>query len=388
MNYDNVIRQLCQEIAKANPRIYLCASGTGGRIQQYLQEIPGAGSYLMGASFPYATDQMDDFLGFKPEKYCSSTTAMQIALESYYRAFDPNDTRPAIGFGLSGVVAATREHKGGNRIICAAVTEIGCHVYKLDLPMRVGLEARLLDNHVADLFGIYCLHSALGLVPSFELLTEIMKTPIWGYEHSLFSDEVARDLVLKLPYWDANNKRGTLEDAKWHTLLYPGAFNPPHYGHHKLAREAQSNQSNVYEHNNDPLFMISVDNPHKPWLSVTDILKRAKMLKGSYRVFTVGEPLFTDKVNNWPATRLIIGTDTLDRLLDPKWGPTTEEVITTFRNKLVQFYVANRTVDGELLTLEQLKNKWSLNQYNCNTLFLQLHTVCDISSTELRNKPT
>src|SRR3954468_8124020 len=86
-------------------RISIAASGAGAGLQKMLWDVPGISAVLMEGVFPYSTDATDQFLRFKPEQYCSAKTAMAMAMECYYRAYQPGGPK-AIGVGLSASVAS------------------------------------------------------------------------------------------------------------------------------------------------------------------------------------------------------------------------------------------------------------------------------------------
>ena len=61
-----------------------------------------------------------------------------------------------------------------------------------------------------------------------------------------------------------------------------------------------------------------------------------------------------DKARRFPGSRILIGVDALIRMLDPKWGPPIEPMLQEFRQLGIKFLVADREVDGKLLTLDGL----------------------------------
>lgn len=362
--------------AKNNPRIYICASGAGAGIQNYLWEVPGCSKYFIGASFPYATKEMDEFLGYKPEKYCSRKTAIQIAFESYYRAVDIKDCQFKnfnIGVGLTGVVASTREHKGGNRIFCSIVTNTEVHLFSVELKMATGFHARRNDGNVSDFLALYGIGKILGMNFSNADL-EIIRE--YNIKHEIISNDEALEYLLEYPYWDPYNKRHPRKNGDW--AIFPGAFNPVHFGHKNLVKEVVEKT-----HCNGVLYTISINSPHKPKLLVGDILRRSKLLEGVHRLFD-NEPLYLDKVKNWPTKYFIIGSDALERLLDPKWGPNTEEVLEGFKKNQIKFFVSVRILNDTEITLDSIYKKYPIVK-KYEYLFNLLETKTNISSTEIRN---
>jgi hypothetical protein len=63
--------------------------------------------------------------------------------------------------------------------------------------------------------------------------------------------------------------------------IFPGAFNPPHLGHLGAARACGE----------AAIFAITTDPPHKPPLTLAELLQRAKLLRGHRCVFAEGDAL-------------------------------------------------------------------------------------------------
>lgn len=379
MNLDFACRAIVDHInndCKNSLRIYVCASGAGAGIQNYLWEVPGCSKYFIGAVFPYSTNEMDKFLNFKPEKYCSRQTAMEIAFESFYRAVDPNDLQSKntnIGVGLTGVVASTREHKGGNRVFCSIVTNTETHLFTVELPMGVGFHARRNDGNISNFLALF----GIGKVAGINFENDILQlAEEYNFKHEVIPNEEAVNLLLKYPSWSGDKRH---EYKTCHKVIFPGAFNPPHEGHFEMSKEVAKNVGEL------TLFTVSVDNPHKPKLLVGDILRRSKMLQGQERIFTLGEPLYLDKAKNHKGKKFLIGSDALERLLDPVWGPNTKEVLDGFKECEIEFFVSERTLNDKEITLESIYQKYPL-ALEYKDLFTIVNTKINMSSTEIRNR--
>jgi hypothetical protein len=94
---------------EAVAQVYLVCTGAGAGLQQLVWSVPGVSSFLVGASFPYATNAIDEFIGFTPERYSSEATAVDMASAAFLRAGGgPN----AVGIAVTAKVASI-EHRGG-----------------------------------------------------------------------------------------------------------------------------------------------------------------------------------------------------------------------------------------------------------------------------------
>ncbi len=331
-------------------RIFLACTGGGAGAQQMIWRAPGCSEYFAGAVFPYGEDQIDDFLGFRPERFCSEDTAIDLAMAAYMRAW--NGTGAAYGVGLTAVTASSREHRGGNRAHAAMVSHEGALVATLDLGNNVGSALRLED-------GALCDQLALGLLDMAPLSNGPKVTNV---------TELARLRLLARPYFAETGRRtGGAPDG---LALYPGAFNPPHNGHLEIADKCDG-----------AVFSITADPPHKPRLELHELLQRAKLLKGSRLLLSEGDALYIDKARRHPGRQIVIGADALVRMLDPKWGPEVTPMLEEFERLAITFLVFGRSVNGEWMPPSKAKFKTPPRFTN---LFQCMPGRWDLSSTELR----
>jgi len=344
-----------------NRRVFIAATGAGAGAQHDLWKIPGCSSYFCGAAFPYGTDQTDEFLGFKPDKYCSEDTALYLAMESYKRAWNGRDCE-AIGIGLSASVASVSKHRGEHEIFASVVYGDGLVAsHHQILKKGQGDEARHRDGNKADRMITGLLRFATG--KSVESKNFTYKTG------------EAIELFFKKPFFDVDGTRGPNPSIiNGPVTLYPGAFNPVHKGHVAIAEAANA------------IYNITQDSPHKPPLSLADMLQRAKMLKGKRVLFSRGDPLYIDKARLAPGTTFMIGSDALLRMLDPKWGPEVKHMLYEFVSLYTTFLVAPRIVDGQLLTMDNVLDSCGVDFQTRHDLFKELKIEpSDISSSQIRN---
>jgi len=96
-------------------------------------------------------------------------------------------------------------------------------------------------------------------------------------------------------------------------LLFPGSFNPMHEGHVLLARVAE-------ELRQQPLaFEISVTNVDKPPLASETVRNRLAQFAWKSPVELTRAPTFLEKSRLFPGTTFVIGADTAERLVAPKY---------------------------------------------------------------------
>lgn len=333
------------------PWVYVVATGGGSKIGSYLWEVPGISSVLAGESFTYSCHETDRFLQFKPDKYCSEETAIHMAMAAYMRACEsvPSGRMP-IGLAVTANVASSKEHRGDHRIHAAIITPHSRIYTHVILNKGCGHDIRGRDGRICDQVGFNLMLRVLGcsdipimvsgsdsvemqwehyqIIPQYVDIPETKLRELF-FQHPLFT-ELGRFLDNVYDYSDV--------------VLFPGTFNPIHDGHMFMA-EAVQDIGNV-----STLYMITADSPHKPPLPVVTMLAKAVKIRMSDPtrcvLFTQNDPLFIDKARKFPGASFLVGADSVERLLDPRWyGGKPEAVVDMldeFERLGTRFYVFGR----------------------------------------------
>jgi hypothetical protein len=330
-------------------RIFLACTGAGAGAQQELWKVPGCSAYFAGAAFPYGEDQTGDFLGFRPERFCSRETAIDLAIAAYHRAWDGPGC-DAVGVGLTATVASTREHRGGHRVHGAVMTSGGVRCQTLSLPKGVGETARQRDGVECDLLAVRLATAPDGFPDA--------TTEAWAR-------------FFERPVWTVEGKRGPAAEIGARPVLFPGAFNPPHAGHIEPARATGAT------------FAVCANAPHKPPLSLAELVQRAKMLRGHRVLFSEGDPLYLDKSRRFPGATFVIGADALERMLDPKWGLSPTALLAELAQLGARFLVIERRSRGKVLTSDDVLRGAGVHP-EYSSLFRTVPGRWDVSSTDLR----
>lgn len=360
------------KLKTANINIHIIATGAGAGLQQKLWEVPGSSAYLSGCSFPYATDEQEEILGFMPEHFCSEEAAVDLASAAYMKAYKFGGKNP-VGVGLTASVASEVEHRGDHRVHACIITDDKVVCAHKTFEKGVGLSRRQLDGEECDDLGAFLLIDTLGIATSNFSFSDYL-----SYKDAT---DLAQARFFRYPFFSSNGKRLKTVPKSQHWALMPGAYNPPHEGHFGTADQV------LNEYNRRVIFEITAEPPHKDTLSIQDLLKRAKLLQGHDRFFTRQEPLYIDKARSFPGVPLVMGADSMLRMLDSKWGVDLVDSFEEFKDLKTTLYVAGRTVNGKFITREDLLEDISPELHGLFDLVTKsVGGHWDISSTELRKK--
>ena len=357
-----------------NSLVHVSTTGAGIELQRRLW-VPGSSKYFVGCFTPYRRTQTHSFLGHIPkDSYVCADVAYDMAASSYIRATEAKvheglDGNP-VGIGVTAAVATNRLPRGELEAHVSIITQ---HVVRhLHVPFKkeVGAEARwqqddLLSEHV------------LGLLTGI-LRGEVPTDPE--------AEEAALRCFYEYPIFSTDGTRKSVSEREPAVYL-PATLNPIHDGHRAMCKAVEDRLS--------PLpgkirvqYLVSSVSPHKGRLSVSDMLFKAGMLRAerwrneSRQVeFTRDEPLFIDKARKRPGSAFVIGADTMQRMLDPKWGPEITPMLAEMRTLGTKFYVMGRVISGQWVVCEDI----SVPGYY-GGMFVGLPGRVDISSTELRAK--
>ena len=138
--------------------------------------------------------------------------------------------------------------------------------------------------------------------------------------------------------------------------LFPGSFNPLHFGHRLLMNSAAKYMGD----NQSMFFEIAALHPDKGYLDEQEIVRRVHQFynsesddskavcqESSYSVIISRASLYLDKAKIFPNSTILIGADTMARILDPKYyeGQSMDSVVDMLqkiRSFGVAFLVAGR----------------------------------------------
>jgi nicotinic acid mononucleotide adenylyltransferase len=354
--------------------LHISATGAGPGLQFNLWGQPGCSEYLVGFFTPYAKTQLHSFLGHEPDdSYVSESVAYDLAMASYIRSAEHKSVWGGegnpVGVGITASVASNRIPRGEQRAHICVITQN--MVLKHKVPLHKGEGRVMRIQHDAEV-------TRAATLMLTQALTKPWETPETHQE--------ALDRFYRYPVFNTNGTRLPRTSGGEGAVYLPATLNPIHDGHRSMAATAEEQLSPSGPGRIQVSYLVSSSSPHKGRLTVQEMLDRAGMLraerwKGQSRAveFTHDEPLFIDKARRRPGSVFLIGADTMERMLDPKWGPEVGDMLQEMKNLGCKFLVMGRVMDGKFKTCRDFRVPWPHGN-----LFDPLGGRVDISSSELR----
>jgi hypothetical protein len=311
---DAAWQQLISTLHASGRKAALAITGGGSGAVGELLRIPGGSRLLIEAQVPYDALALATFLGFAPAQACSADTAIAMARTVRARAarLMPAGT-DLVGLGATAALVSDRPRKGEHRFHIAFANSAG--IAHCTCVMAKGRRDRAAEEDLASRAIVLWLARACGIAaPSPRSLLDADE----HYQETVVASGAAVDTIDQLLVGELD--RVTVQpdgqimlSAPQPFVLFPGSFNPIHEGHVLLARVAE-------ELRQQPLaFEISVTNVDKPPLPGETVRHRLSQFAWKSRVELTRAPTFLEKSRLFPSTTFVIGADTAERLVAPKY---------------------------------------------------------------------
>jgi hypothetical protein len=308
---DAAWQQLVSALHASGRKAALAITGGGSGAVGELLRVPGGSRLLVEAQVPYDALALATFLGFAPAQACSADTAIAMARSVRARAAKlvPAGTE-LVGLGATAALVSDRPRKGEHRfhIAFASSTRIA-HCTGV---MAKGRRDRAAEEDLVSRAIVLWLAHACGVVaPSPRGLLDTDEHFAEAVDASL--DTIDQLLAGEFDRITAQPDGQMMLSAPQPVVLLPGSFNPVHAGHVLLARTAE-------ELRQQPLaFEISVTNVDKPPLAGKTVRDRLAQFAWKSPVELTRAPTFVEKSRLFPRTTFVIGADTAERLVAPKY---------------------------------------------------------------------
>ena len=308
---DAAWQQLISALHASGRKAALAITGGGSGAVAELLRVPGGSRLLIEAQVPYDALALATFLGFAPAQACSDDTAIAMARSVRARAarLVPADT-DLVGLGATAALVSDRPRKGEHRFHIAVANSAGIsHCMGV---MAKGRRDRAAEEDLVSRAIVLLLAQACGIAaPSPRSLLDADEHFVETIVATV--DTIDQLLAGEIDRVTAQPDGQLTMSAPQPLVLLPGSFNPVHAGHVLLARVAE-------ELKQQPLaFEISVTNVDKPPLEGKTVRDRLSQFAWKSPVELTRAPTFVEKSRLFPRTTFVIGADTAERLVAPKY---------------------------------------------------------------------
>lgn len=347
-------------------------TGGGSLVLSDLLQVPGASATLIEAGIPYDPASLASLLGAPPEQACSAETARDLAMCAFLRAKqlapEANEAQ-TFGFAVTASLRSTRPKRGEHRAYCALQTSARTHTISLRLA-RDARSRQAEERLVADI-ALAALAEAVGidrprvrLTPGDTLHSQVAD-----------GDPETRELL--------SGARAAVGEGT-PKAIFPGAFNPLHEGHRRMAAAAAARLG-------EPVaYELCIRNVDKPPLNFHDMRARREQFSESENVWLTNASTFVEKARVFGAVTFIVGTDTIWRIADARYyeDGNVDAVVDELTKIGCRFLVFGRVLDrGEgnrFVTLDDLELPDRLR--GLSEGFSEADFRSDISSSALRDR--
>lgn len=362
---------LVRQIHAAPQRAVLAITGGGSEAISRLLVVPGASRTVLEALVPYSEPALIEFLRAKPEHFCAARTARAMAMAAYQRALqwragthDP--TGPVLGIACTASLASEPPKKGPHRLHVAWQSQAATMCYSLTL--HKGRRTRHEEEQIAATIVLNALAEACELAE--RLPTALVDDEPIVTQRAVV-DRAWQALLAGETQRLATRGGVSLSTESPSGIIFPGAFNPWHQGHRRMAEFAEKRLGKPVQ------LEISLENVDKPPLDFIELQQRTAAI-AERTVWLTRAPTFVRKAHLFRGATFVVGADTIERIAEPRYygdsADTCRAAIAELVSLGTRFLVFGRLAHGKFETLSDLP------------LPHELRVICDgVSEQEFRD---
>jgi hypothetical protein len=360
----------------------LFVTGGGISSLAWLFTVPGASRCLKSSNIPYSRSSLTNLLsGGKEEEvsfasYCSQEVAEKLAETAFQNAIaavleeegsilnenrgdrgtsEKRELLNIFGVGCTAALATSIPKKGDHRCYIALYSPevtLTCSIFMDKEVLTRAQEDKLCSEFLLHVIGKHCKLEPLLSLPNDACGNQKFYRYELSTKETSLSERIEKTIDKRqtLLLFPKMSSSGACSDSSgWisvyngmipkNSLVFPGSFNPLHHGHLKLLKSALNKAVSINPSKPPILvvFEISAVNADKPSLAVDEIVRRIQQfsfqnndhfnllfpssseVKLTFAVAITTTPYFVQKSSLFPSSYFLVGTDTLERLLDPKY---------------------------------------------------------------------
>jgi hypothetical protein len=164
-----------------------------------------------------------------------------------------------------------------------------------------------------------------------------------------------KKIVMRGPPQSVADEDEDKDEPQQPPLIFPGAFNPPHQGHLRMAEDAERRLGHPLAWE---LSLANVDKPPLDFLTLRHRFEAIRKADPRRPVVVTRAPTFCEKAELFPGATFVVGADTLDRIADARYyGGDVERrgaVFEKLRTRGIRFLVYGRRIGDQFRTLNDL----------------------------------
>jgi hypothetical protein len=374
---DADVHQLISALHQSPCRYVLALTGGGTGAAGWLLSVPGGSRTVLEIAVPYSEEALCDYLGRRPESFCSAATSRDMARRAWERASYLAPGKRVGGAACTASLRSERPKRGDHRLHVSTHDGLRAVTHSLTLikeergrELEEEVAARVLLNALAEALGVEG-RVPVALLPGEEIVVEA---------HSP-GDALTAFLLGQVPAVcvEPDGRARALGPTPW--VLLPGSFNPLHEGHCSLATVA------ARQVGAPAAFELTVVNADKPPLAEEEVRRRSAQFAWRALVWLTRAPTFSEKALLFPGATFVVGADTAARIVSPRFYQGSEgrmaEALADFRRQGCRFLVAGR--------VDQAGRFLGMDDLDVSAAYRDLFTAIpatefrlDLSSTQLR----
>jgi nicotinamide mononucleotide (NMN) deamidase PncC len=348
--------QLGSEIHASGTRLVLAATGGGSGAISALLSVPGASRSILEAAVPYAPAALVEWLGGAPDEYCSAATARAMAMAAFLRARRYDSAARTCGVSCTASLASDRPKRGPHRVHLAFQT--ADTTAEASVELKKGSRTRAEEEALASALLLNLAAEACGVESRLETpLVEgeqVSRKRAKGSpaEQALVEGRLEAIRFDPRSRGDGGSIVRAFPTEKPHAVL-PGAFNPLHQAHRRMARVASEilGCEVAYE--------LSILNVDKPPLDFMEIERRMQPFSTDDNVWLSRAARFSRKADIFPGATFVVGADTVARVGEVRYygGDATamRAAIEHLAQRHCRFLVFGRVVQGVFQNFAELR---------------------------------
>lgn len=345
---------LVRAVHRAPVAAVLELTGAGTQALAWLHAVSGSSATVLEAHDRYHPGALAAALGARPNRATDPAVAAALAAAAWERAKGLAPGAAVTGLGCTAALVTDRPRRGAH--VCHVAARDGLGSRRFAVRLAKGARDRAGEEAVAGRLVLLALAAAAGVDPagvppwpepepvrvSFDAGPELTALLAAGAGVRAVCRQ-ADGAVLDDPPAPRRSRVGA---------LLSGAFDPAHDGHRGLAAAAAEflGVEVSYE--------LPVLNADKSPLDAAEAHRRAAQFLGRAELWLTRAALYTDKAALFPGAVFVVGADTAERVLQPRFYGGERQMrsaVAAIGAAGCRFLVAARPQPAGLLTLDRLR---------------------------------